>query len=223
MLAVPSLYRPKPAFRKTGPQSYINLLSARASLSQHRIHNKTFHFTVDLEKMELWRHPNVKSTRADAFRRYINRKYNLNLSTFAELHAWSVDDVGVFGQEMWIFCGMKCSAQPTQTGFGLDKMYPPPKWFPGARLNYTENLLCVGLASHANAVAVSSFREGGTGGRELTWIQLRDEVERWTSALKRAGVRKGDRVASTARIHSFDRTECTDAVQLFLRTRLSAS
>jgi hypothetical protein len=40
-------------------------------------------------------------------------------------------------------------------------MYPRPPWSPGAGLNYTENLLFVGLASHANTVAVSSTREGG--------------------------------------------------------------
>jgi acetoacetyl-CoA synthetase len=151
-----------------------------------------------MANMELWKHPNVQSTRVDAFRRYINRKYNLSLMTYADLHTWSIDDIEVFGKEIWIFCGMVSSAEPTKIGIGLDKIYPRPTWFPGARLNYTENLLSVGLASHANAVAVSSIREGGFDRRDLTWLQLRDQVEKWTSALKRARVRKGDRVASKA-------------------------
>jgi acetoacetyl-CoA synthetase len=109
----------------------------------------------------------VQSTGADAFRRYINRKYSLNLTTYADLHAWSVGDIDVFGKEMWILCGIVCSVQPTQTGIGLNKMYPRPKWFPGARLNYTENLLSVGLVPHVNAVTVSSFRDGGTGGARI--------------------------------------------------------
>ncbi len=144
----------------------------------------------------LWTHPNVQSTRADAFRRSVNRKHGCDHKTYADQHRWSVDNVEAFAEEIWTFCGLKYSVPPTRVGIGLEKMYPRPQWFPGARLNYTENVLCVGLAASPDAVAVSALREGGLDTRSFTWMQLQTEVERWSSALRRAGVRPGDRVAS---------------------------
>ena len=146
--------------------------------------------------MSLWKHPNVPATRVDAFRKYINRKYALNIRNHQELHDWSVGGIETFAQEIWRFCGIVYSVPPTQTALGLETMYPRPTWFPGARLNYTENLLNVGLAAHPDIIAVSACREGGTQWRDLTWRELRGEVEKWASALRRAGVSKGDRVAS---------------------------
>ncbi|CAG9953032.1 unnamed protein product, partial [Clonostachys rosea f. rosea IK726] len=75
-------------------------------------------------------------------------------------------------------------------------MWPRPQWFPGAEMNFTENVLATGLAAHQDMIAVSACREGGTDWRHLTWIQLRDQVAVYTSALQNAGVGKGDRVAT---------------------------
>lgn len=152
--------------------------------------------TMSVAQKPLWLHPYPRSTRVDAFRRIVNRKYRLNLTTYAELYRWSIDELEKFCAEVWIFCGLIYSKPPVATAFGLEKMWPRPHWFPGAKLNYTENMLCVGLSVHPDAVAVSACREGGTEWRHLTWKQLRDEVERYTSAFKQAGIKKGDRVAS---------------------------
>lgn len=135
-------------------------------------------------------------TQADAFRRHVNKKYGLQLKTYAQLHHWSVEDTEAFAREIWTFCGMRYSTAPSQVAVGLEKMYPRPQWFPGALMNYTENLLCAGIAAHPDAVAVSACREGGSDWRHLTWVQLVREVELWASALRRAGIRKGDRIAT---------------------------
>jgi len=145
----------------------------------------------------LWEHPDVQSTRMDVFRRHVNRKYNLRIQSYAELHAWSVEKHIAFAQEIWDFCGVQVSAAPLCVGTGLDRMWPRPQWFPGARLNYTENLIAVGLALHPTAIAISACRERESDSRHVTWVQLRHEVEKWTSALRNAGVQKGDRVAGT--------------------------
>ncbi|KAF5701108.1 acetoacetate ligase [Fusarium mundagurra] len=75
-------------------------------------------------------------------------------------------------------------------------MWPRPEWFPGARINYTENLLSVGLAQHPDAIAVSACLEGGVNWRHLTWMQLRGRVTQYVSALQALGVTTGDRVAA---------------------------
>lgn len=143
----------------------------------------------------LWVHPAPQFSQADGFRRLINRKYGLKLETYDDLHRWSVDELETFSVEVWTFCGMVYSKPPTATAVGLESMWPRPQWFPGARLNYAENMLATGLAVHPDAIAISACREGGTEWRHLSWMQLRAEVERYVSAFKQAGISKGDRVA----------------------------
>ncbi|KAI1504476.1 hypothetical protein F5X99DRAFT_15882 [Biscogniauxia marginata] len=146
--------------------------------------------------MSSWKHPNPNGTRLDAFRRYVNSKHGLALEDYAQLHKWSVDELQAFCHEVWNFCGVVYSVPPQKVAEGLDSMWPRPKWFPGARINYTENILALGLAMRPDAVAVSACREGGIQWRHLTWMQLRDQVALYASALKKAGVREGDRVAT---------------------------
>jgi AMP-binding enzyme/acetyl-CoA synthetase-like protein len=72
----------------------------------------------------------------------------------------------------------------------------PPwvKWFIGGRLNVAYNCLDRHLATHADRVAY--YWEGEPGDRRtLTYRQLHQEVCRFANALKREGVRRGDRVA----------------------------
>ncbi|KAJ0129280.1 Uncharacterized protein HZ326_27628 [Fusarium oxysporum f. sp. albedinis] len=143
-----------------------------------------------------WIHPSPHLTRLDSFRRFINRKYDLNLNNYTELQKWSVDEIESFCHEIWTFCGLVYTKPPTAVAVGIESLWPRPRWFPGARLNYTENVLIKGLAAHPDAVAVSACREGGTEWRHLTWMELRHHVALYTSALRHAGVKQGDRVAS---------------------------
>ncbi|TPX15237.1 uncharacterized protein E0L32_004514 [Thyridium curvatum] len=146
-----------------------------------------------------WQHPSPHLTRVDAFRRQVNRRYGLSLETYHELLRWSVTELEAFCRELWTFCGVVCSAPPERVAGpddgALDRMWPRPNWFPGARLNFTENMLAAGLAAHPDAVAVSACREGGAAWRHLTWARLRDETARYAAALRSLGVGQGDRVA----------------------------
>ncbi|KAJ5609582.1 hypothetical protein N7528_010149 [Penicillium herquei] len=146
----------------------------------------------------VWKHPYPKTTRIDAFRRHVNRKYGLALRGYNDLHKWSVDQLEAFNAELWEFCGVVCSVPPLSVADGLDKVWPPPKWFPGAKLNYSENLLATGLATHPDLTAISACREGGTDWRHLSWTELKQQVELYASALLNAGVREGDRVGAVS-------------------------
>ena len=55
---------------------------------------------------------------------------------------------------------------------------------------------CRSLASLLDAVVVAGSRECGAKWRHLSWVQLRDEVVRDTSAPKQAGGKRGDRIVS---------------------------
>ena len=67
---------------------------------------------------------------------------------------------------------------------------PGARWFPGARLNFADNL----LRYDDDRDALVHWSECGTR-RALTYRELRSEVCALASALERDGVRAGDRVA----------------------------
>ncbi|KAJ3460911.1 hypothetical protein MRS44_011778 [Fusarium solani] len=146
--------------------------------------------------MTTWAHPSPQLTKLDAFRRHVNLKYDLALADYEQLHKWSVNENELFYREIWDFCGVVYSAPPSRTISDGSSMWPRPEWYPGARLNFTENILAVGLAAHPDKIAVSACREAGTQWKHLTWKQLEREVARYASALRIAHVKAMDRVAA---------------------------
>ena len=80
---------------------------------------------------------------------------------------------------------------PYSTVLGSDEM-PGATWFPGARLNFAENL--VGSDDDAERVAIVS-RSQTRDPIELTFAELREQVARARAGLVRLGVGPGDRVA----------------------------
>lgn len=71
-----------------------------------------------------------------------------------------------------------------------------PNWFPGARLNYAENL----LSRNDDSIAVTAARETGDA-QHYTWRELRRLVAEVAAGLRRSGVRVGDRVAGMSCFH----------------------
>ena len=63
-------------------------------------------------------------------------------------------------------------------------------WFPGARLNYAENL----LRYNDDKIAVTSMRESGYVAH-YSFRQVRDMVRDLAAALRVNGLQTGDRVA----------------------------
>lgn len=70
-----------------------------------------------------------------------------------------------------------------------------PEFFPGVKLNYTENVL---TGRDEDALALIGVREGGliSGYERWTWGELKENVRRARSALLRLGIKKGDVVAA---------------------------
>jgi len=119
---------------------------------------------------------------------------------YAALHAWSVARRDRFWQAVWQYSGVIADIgaddrYPGTAGIGLDRMAPPdaehgPRWFPGTRLNFAENLL---RFSDAHPALVSWTERGPL--RSLTYEELGREVARVAAALRLHGVVAGDRVA----------------------------
>jgi acetoacetyl-CoA synthetase len=115
----------------------------------------------------------------------------LGFDSFEALQRWSVEDLEGFWQAVWDFFELRAQT-PHDRVLGSREM-PGAEWFPGARLNYAEHML--GRDEDLAQVAVVA-RSNTRGPIELTFGELRDQVARARSGLKRLGVGRGDRVVA---------------------------
>ncbi|KAM5383741.1 hypothetical protein ACJZ2D_001730 [Fusarium nematophilum] len=140
-------------------------------------------------------HDLTKSSLA-RFRDIINGKYGLQLRTYHDLHAWSVDPstAGEFWMELFNFLDMGASKPPARAFDRASRdMYPSPRFFPGARLNFAGSVL---QNRDASAIAIYEAVEGSLDTRAITWGELYRDVEVLADAMRTRGVSKGDRVAA---------------------------
>jgi acetoacetyl-CoA synthetase len=133
-------------------------------------------------------------SRIGAYLRWLSDERGLDFADYAALWQWSVDDLPAFWRSIWDYFDVVATTAPS--GTLPDARMPGAEWFPGARLNYAENVLRMpGIRDDEPAViAYSQTRAPVT----LTAAALRDEVRRVRAGLKRLGVAAGDRVAGYA-------------------------
>lgn len=138
----------------------------------------------------LWQHPNPTDTQIVSFLNQINAKYALAMTSYEELHKWSVTHTAEFWEEVWKFCDVIASESYTEVVDNPLKM-PGAKWFTGAKLNFAENL----LRYRDEKVAIITKGENAYY-QETTFKQLEERVEKLATFLKKKGLQKGDRVAA---------------------------
>ncbi|KIK69329.1 hypothetical protein GYMLUDRAFT_255855 [Collybiopsis luxurians FD-317 M1] len=137
----------------------------------------------------LWENPQQKFTNVEVFRRMINRKRGLNLKDYHDLHKYSVENYS-FWEDAFQFFRIIYSVPP-QAVTAKGPIPEIPIWFPGARLNYAENLLW----RNDDVIACTA---GGELGKvtDYTFRDLRLRVQRMASAIRANGLQVGDRVAA---------------------------
>ncbi len=131
----------------------------------------------------------IDRARVTAFRREVNRWYELELRDFVALYDWSVNDPQRFWSAVWRFCGVTASRTGTTTLVDGDRL-PGARWFADARLNFAENL----LRWPDDHEAIIFRREDGLT-RRLSFAKLRHQVCALAESLRADGVGVGDRVA----------------------------
>ncbi|MFZ3025165.1 acetoacetate--CoA ligase [Pseudomonas sp.] len=132
----------------------------------------------------------IAATRRTAFRLFINQRHGLALTDYPALHAWSVAQREAFWQAIVDFFDIRFSTPATavlQEGPAM----PSGHWFPGATLNFAEQLLRR-RDTHPALVAI-----GEDDSREqLSYAELAAHVAGLQQQLKALGVGIGDRVAA---------------------------
>jgi acetoacetyl-CoA synthetase len=131
----------------------------------------------------------IQGTNMYRFMNFVNTKFNQNFTEYAPLYQWSIDNIPDFWAATWEFVEIKASKPYDQVIDDVKKM-PGAKWFPGSRLNFTENLL-----RFRDDQTALVFRGEDRVTRKMTYAELYDETARVARSLKSAGIQSGDRVA----------------------------
>jgi len=123
------------------------------------------------------------------FMGFVGERTGRTLSSYEDLHAWSVEDVEGFWSAIWDYCGVIGDKGQTVLKDG-DRM-PGAAFFPEARINYAENM----LRRNDDGDAIVFWGEDKVK-RRLSWRELHALVSKLQQALADAGVGVGDRVAA---------------------------
>jgi acetoacetyl-CoA synthetase len=122
------------------------------------------------------------------FMRDVRARHGIDTADYDALYRFSIERPADFWRCMWDF-GRIIGARGETIVRHLDRM-PGAEFFPDARLNFAENV----LRRRDEEVAIISKGEGQPR-RTLTYRELYNEVASFACALRRSGVRSGDRVA----------------------------
>lgn len=140
----------------------------------------------------LWM-PSEERVQRSNIKKYMNwlkKKRGLSLETHHALWNWSVEHLEEFWESVWEYCEIK-SVTPYRCVLEERKM-PGAKWFPGAMLNYAEHVFRNARSDRPALL----FRSERVPYREVTWKELKEKTAAVASALKKIGVKPGDRVVA---------------------------
>ncbi|KAK2141163.1 hypothetical protein LSH36_1150g00018 [Paralvinella palmiformis] len=138
----------------------------------------------------MWRPNPSKRTNVDKFRERINKHFNINLDDYKALYKWSVENYPDFWEQLWHFSGVKYSQTYTEVIDKTKTVADIPQWFKGSRLNYAENI----LKYNDDRLAVCVTREGLKKIEKKTYSELYQVVAQYAAALRKLGIKQGDRV-----------------------------
>lgn len=166
-----------------------------------------------------------EKSRIEVFRRHVASKYNISLPDYESFWQWSVENPVHFWKECWDEVDIISSKQSNHVLDSDAKMYDtktnsPPLWFKDARLNISENLLRHSSSSSSplldspaliQACEPDPLSPTNFHLQTTTQRQLRSQVACAVHALRKRGIKRGDRIASYS-------SNCTSTVVAMLAT-----
>lgn len=141
----------------------------------------------------------VDASQLAIYQNWLKQTKGLEFADYNALWSWSIGELEDFWQSICDYFDIRFSKMAS-TVLAERKM-PGAKWFPGAELNWAENILLGrGVDTDNQALIVHSETFGR---RELSWTELRVRVASLASYLRDMGVGQGDRVSAV-----LPNTEC---------------
>jgi acetoacetyl-CoA synthetase len=127
------------------------------------------------------------------YQNWLEEQRGLHFETYDDLWRWSTTDVEAYWQSVWDYFEV---TSPTPHTAVLEKnLMPGARWFPGAQVNYTQQVFRHVLPAHAAGFPAVIGRNEKGQAVELSWPELRRQVAALALYLQAQGVVPGDRVA----------------------------
>jgi acetoacetyl-CoA synthetase len=146
------------------------------------------------EGIQLWEPSKEfkENARISDYMTWLAAEKDLDFRDYNELWEWSVTDLEGFWASVWEYCGVEAS-EPYESVLAKREM-PGAEWFPGARLNYAENILknAEGRFDEPAIMHQSEVRSLDN----VTWGELRNGTATLAAGLRAMGVERGDRIAA---------------------------
>ena len=120
----------------------------------------------------------------------VNEKYGKGFTDYFGLYDWSVNNITDFWKLVWDFVDIKASIKYEQI---IDDIthFPGARWFPGAKLNFAENLL-----RYRDSRTAILFKRETDEPVSITYEELYRIVARLAAAMRNEGITKDDRIAA---------------------------
>jgi acetoacetyl-CoA synthetase len=130
---------------------------------------------------------------------WLRAERGLTFETYDALWLWSTTDLDAFWQSIWDYFGLQ-SPTPHSAALAVNRM-PGASWFPGAQVNYVQQVFRHVEAAHAAGLpAIVSHNErslaAGESPQAMDWPTLRQRVASLALHLQALGLQPGDRVAA---------------------------
>ena len=130
----------------------------------------------------------IQSSQMIEFMEFVNVHLQLSIKNYEELYAWSINEAESFWECFWIYSKIIHHSPFHDVIDDINQM-PGAKWFEGATLNFSENL----LRYRDNKVAIHFYGEDGTQ-EKLTYKELYEAVSKLAQSMRKMGITKNDRV-----------------------------
>ncbi|GFX60405.1 acetoacetyl-CoA synthetase [Trichonephila clavipes] len=138
----------------------------------------------------IWDKKNPK-LQMEQLKKMIQEKYSQKFDSYWDFHKWTVENFVDFWKEMWhhfdVIASKPYETVYRKTGNGILDC----EWFPGAAMNYAENLLRI----RDDRIAIIVLDEDQNED-QVTFAELFEEVKLYAAAFRKHGVTIGDRVAA---------------------------
>ncbi len=131
----------------------------------------------------------IKKSNMLSYMDFLNKNNALKFGNYADLYQWSIEHADQFWESIWNYAGIISHKKYSVSVENLNS-FKNVNWFPGALLNYTENLL-----QKNNNESALIFRGEDKIKRNLTWKDLNNQVSSLQQYYKSIGIKKGDRIA----------------------------
>ncbi|OXB58761.1 hypothetical protein ASZ78_012357 [Callipepla squamata] len=144
-----------------------------------------------MESQVMWEPDSKRNTHMDRFRAAVAGSCGLRLANYNDLYQWSVESFADFWAEFWKYSNIVCSRLYDEVVDTSKSIADVPEWFKGSRLNYAENLL---RHKDNDKIALYAAKEGKEEILKVTFEELRQAVALYAAAMRKMGVKIGDRV-----------------------------